>query len=150
MSSTKQRLARSGAGVARTTHRRGEARLWGIATPTNNAEAARTGSLRRPDSSILNDAIPLFAIGRNKAGLWVARDCDSAAGDVFLSKSAAIRFAKKTRGLGGCAFMFLANGLELDRDSSQAVARHSAVKFKIVTVFAAIKRKILNFTSPSK
>lgn len=149
MSSIKQRLARSGAGVARTTHTRGDAKSRRRAASSDDAQSTLSRSLRRPDSTILNDAIPLFAIGRNKAGLWVARDCDSTAGNVFLSKGAAIRFAKRTRGLGGCAFMFVAGGLELDHNSSQAVARHNAVKVKIAAVVAAIKRKITNFAFPS-
>jgi hypothetical protein len=69
-------------------------------------------AFRRPDSSILNEAIPVFAIGRSKTGLWVARDCDSPAGGAFLTKAAAIRFAKHTG--GACALMFVRDGLELD------------------------------------
>ncbi len=45
--------------------------------------------------------------------------------------------------------MFVAGGLELDHNSSQAVARHNAVKVKIAAVVAAIKRKITNFAFPS-
>src|SRR5262249_8117157 len=73
-------------------------------------------AFRRPDSAILNEVIPLFAIGRSKTGLWVARDCDSPAGGAFLTKAAAIRFAKRTG--GACALMFVRNGLELDRSPS--------------------------------
>jgi hypothetical protein len=69
-------------------------------------------AFRRPDSSILNEAIPVFAIGHSKTGLWVARDCDSPAGGAFLTKAAAIRFAKHTG--GACALMFVRDGLELD------------------------------------
>ncbi len=29
---------------------------------------------RRPDGSVISEAIPLFYIGRNKNGLWVARE----------------------------------------------------------------------------
>lgn len=54
----------------------------------------------------------MFAIGRSKTGLWVARDCDSPAGGAFLTKAAAIRFAKHTG--GACALMFVRDGLELD------------------------------------
>ena len=107
MSSVKQRLARSGAGVARTAHTRGEMKFSGIAAPVSKPESTRTGFVQRPDSTILNDAIPLFAIGRNRAGLWVARDCDGPAGDAFLSKGAAIRFARKIRGSEACALMFV-------------------------------------------
>jgi hypothetical protein len=70
--------------------------------------------LRRPDAKILNEAIPLVAIGRNQAGLWVARDCDSSAGRAFIFKGSAIRFAKRMKGSSGCALMFVNDGLELE------------------------------------
>jgi hypothetical protein len=77
--------------------------------------ASRDGrTLRRPDASILNEAIPLVAIGRNQAGFWVARDCDSSTGRAFIFKGSAIRFAKRIKGRSGCALMFVNEGLELE------------------------------------
>ena len=70
--------------------------------------------LRRPDAKILNEAIPLVAIGRNQAGFWVARDCDSSTGRMFIFKGSAIRFAKRMKGPSGCALMFVNDGLELE------------------------------------
>jgi len=76
---------------------------------------ARDGrALRRPDARILNEAIPLVAIGRNQAGFWVARDCDSSTGRAFVFKGSAIRFAKRMKGRSGCALMFVNDGLELE------------------------------------
>jgi hypothetical protein len=69
--------------------------------------------LRRPDDKIVNETIPLFAVGRNQAGQWIARDFDTGMSGAFFSKKAAIRFAKKING-PDCALMFLADGLELD------------------------------------
>ena len=80
--------------------------------------SAASRELRRPDSAILNEAIPVFAIGRSQSGLWIARDCDSSAGGAFLSKAAAIRFAKHTG--GACAVTFVPDGLELDGTPSSA------------------------------
>jgi hypothetical protein len=71
-------------------------------------------ALRRPDARILNEAIPLVAIGRNQAGFWVARDCDSTTGRAFIFKGSAIRFAKRMKGQSGCALMFVNDGLELE------------------------------------
>ncbi|MFZ0837965.1 MAG: hypothetical protein WAM77_10955 [Xanthobacteraceae bacterium] len=71
-------------------------------------------ALRRPDARILNEAIPLVAIGRNQAGFWVARDCDSSTGRAFIFKGSAIRFAKRMKGQNGCALMFVNDGLELE------------------------------------
>jgi hypothetical protein len=150
MSSMKQRLARSGAGTSRIARMRGESKFRPIAALRDDTEPARTRSIRRPDSTILNESIPLFAIGRNKAGLWVARDCDGSAGDVFLSKAAAIRFAKRISGPGGCAFMFVANGLELGRSASQGGAWHCAVKIKVAAWAATIKLRLSNLLRQGK
>ena len=51
--------------------------------------------LKRPDASILNEAIPVFFIGRNADGLWVARNADGSSGGIFLFKASAVRFAKR-------------------------------------------------------
>jgi len=142
MSSIKHRLVQFGGGVLRNERIRGEAKFRAVARSNNET---RPGiPLRRPDNTILNEAIPLFAIGRNKSGLWVARDCDSSAGDVFLSKAAAIRFAKRTRGPGGCALMFVANCIELERSASPGGGWHRAVKAKVAALMARIKLSISN------
>ena len=94
-------------------------------------------SPQRPDSTILSEAIPLFAIGRNKAGLWVARDCDSSVGGEFWSKSAAIRFAKSING-PDCALMFVSDGLELAQVSPPAGRRLDPARSAIAKAIAAI------------
>jgi hypothetical protein len=76
------------------------------------------------------------AIGRNQAGEWIARDCDSGVSGAFFSKKAAIRFAKKING-PDCALMFLADGLELDGTLPRA-ARRPMVS-RIAKAIAAIK-----------
>jgi hypothetical protein len=85
----------------------------------------QAGRPRRPDASVLNEAIPLFAIGRNRAGMWVARDCDSTACGEFFTRSAAVRFAKRTAG-PCCALMFENDDRELlatPRSSERLLAR---------------------------
>jgi hypothetical protein len=69
---------------------------------------------RRPDDTVLNQEIPLFYIGRNRAGLWVVRSADGGTGGLFLFKSAAARFAREESEPGGCALMYLTEPLELD------------------------------------
>ncbi len=69
---------------------------------------------RRPDARVLSETIPLFFIGRNKNGLWVAREAEGRTGGVFLLKRSALRFAAKTSAPAGCATMFLAERFELD------------------------------------
>ena len=69
---------------------------------------------RRPDTGVLSETIPLFFIGRNKNGLWVAREAEGRIGGVFLLKRSALRFVKKNSVPVGCATMFLAERFELD------------------------------------
>ncbi len=69
---------------------------------------------QRPDARAQSEAIPLFFIGRNKNGLWVAREAEGRTGGVFLLRRSALRFAKKNSAPAGCATMFLAERFELD------------------------------------
>jgi hypothetical protein len=69
---------------------------------------------RRPDSGVLSETIPLFFIGRNGRGLWIAREAEGRTGGIFLFKYSAVRFAQKCSAPTGCATMFLAERFELD------------------------------------
>ena len=87
------------------------------ANPPNQrsaAPAAATKFPQRPDARALSEAIPLFFIGRNKNGLWVAREAEGRTGGVFLLKRSALRFAKKNGVRAECATMFLTERFELD------------------------------------
>jgi hypothetical protein len=77
---------------------------------------------RRPDASVINEAIPLFYIGRNRKGLWVAREAEGRIGGIFLTRRAAIRFAKETCEPMGCATMFVTQPLELGFTRSDTTA----------------------------
>ncbi len=68
----------------------------------------------RPDATVLNETIPLFFIGRNKNGLWVAREAGGQTGGIFLFRESALRFAGQYSLPGGCATMFLSENFELD------------------------------------
>jgi hypothetical protein len=78
------------------------------------AVSATTQLPRRPDSSALSEAIPLFYIGRNKSGLWVVREAAGGSGGLFLFKQSAARFARRQSEPAGCAMMFLAEPFDLD------------------------------------
>ncbi len=78
------------------------------------APCTATKFSRRPDARVLSETIPLFFIGRNKNGLWVAREAEGRTGGVFLLKRSALRFVKKNSVPVGCATMFLAERFELD------------------------------------
>jgi hypothetical protein len=92
-----------------------DAGFWAGQDASHSTRGNPRGSqaLRRPDARILNEAIPLVAIGRNRAGLWIARDCDSPTGRAFIFKGSAIRFAKRMKAPGAYALMFVKDALEL-------------------------------------
>jgi hypothetical protein len=72
---------------------------------------------RRPDADVLSKSIPLFFIGRNRNGLWIAREAEGRTGGVFLSKQSALHFAQRNSAPVGCATMFLAEPIELDTEN---------------------------------
>ena len=87
----------------------------GVGAPRRPLTASTTTQLpRRPDSSALSEAIPLFYIGRNTCGLWVVREAAGGSGGLFLFKQSAARFARRQSEPAGCAMMFLAEPFELD------------------------------------
>jgi hypothetical protein len=85
---------------------------------------------QRPDPSILNEAIPLFFIGRNRDGFWVARGADGRVGGIFVRKQSALQFANRNAPPVGCAKMFLSGRFELDIENkgNPLVARLGAAK----------------------
>jgi hypothetical protein len=68
----------------------------------------------RPDPAVLNEAIPLFFVARNKSGFWIARDLKGQNGGIFLLKRSALCFARKKSEQAGCATMLLNEPHELD------------------------------------
>lgn len=87
----------------------------------------------RPGPEILSEAIPVFFIGRNQEGFWVARDAEGKVGGLFWRKQAALRFARRSAGPIGCAAVFPHGGLELDVENTGN---------PLVTPIAAVKRLI--------
>ncbi|MGC2780695.1 MAG: hypothetical protein WA418_34170 [Bradyrhizobium sp.] len=69
--------------------------------------------LAPPDPEVLSESIPAFFIGRNRAGLWVAREAKGRAGGLFLLKSSALAFARAPSS-GSCALIFPTERFELD------------------------------------
>jgi hypothetical protein len=77
---------------------------------------ART-SFARPGPDVLSRSIPVVFIGRNRAGLWVARDADGKFGGLFWRKGSALHFAKTNAGPAGCATLFPRARFELDLEN---------------------------------
>jgi hypothetical protein len=92
--------------------------------------AAATRLPQRPDPSILSEAIPLFFIGQNRDGFWVARDVDGRVGGIFLRKQSALKFADKNAPPVGCAKMVLLGRFDLDIENkgNPLVARLAVAK----------------------
>lgn len=68
----------------------------------------------RPDDTVLSDSIPLFFIGRNHNGFWVAREAAGRCGGLFLFRWSAARFARRNGLAGGGATMLVDHSIELD------------------------------------
>jgi hypothetical protein len=68
----------------------------------------------RPDDTVLSDSIPLFFIGRNQNGLWVARESAGRCGGLFLFRWSSARFARMNGSAGAYATMFVEHSIELD------------------------------------
>jgi hypothetical protein len=68
----------------------------------------------RPNNTVLNESIPLFFIGRNHNGLWVARESAGRCGGLFLFGRSAARFARRNGLAGGGATMLVQHPIELD------------------------------------
>ena len=91
----------------------------------------------RPDPGILSEAIPLFFIGRNEDGFWVAREADGRIGGIFLRKQAALRFANRSAQPEGCATMFLSKRFELDvENKGNSLVAHLATTRRLVLQLA--------------
>jgi hypothetical protein len=69
------------------------------------------------DPGVLNEAIPAFFIGRNKEGLWVARDAKGRIGGIFLLENSALSFARRNSRPAGCATIFPSERFELDLEN---------------------------------
>ena len=91
-------------------------------------EQAETPSLELQPlgEDILNPAIPAFFIGRNKAGLWIAREARGRIGGKFLLKWSALAFARAQSEPAQCAMIFPSERFELDLENEgNSLARHA-------------------------
>jgi hypothetical protein len=72
----------------------------------------------RPGPEVVNESIPVFFVGRNRDGLWVARDAKGKRGGIFWRKQSALRFANRSAGPTGCALVFPQARFELDIENA--------------------------------
>jgi hypothetical protein len=83
-----------------------------------DAPATVAAQFRPLDPGILNEAIPVFFIGRNMEGFWVAHDAKGQIRGIFLLETSAVSFARKNSRPAGCATIFPSERIELDLDNN--------------------------------
>jgi hypothetical protein len=95
-----------------------EAAMAAIALQAARHESRRPAPELKPlDPDVISAAIPAFFIGRNSAGLWVAREARGRIGGTFLFKSSAVNFANRQSAPARCALVFPVETFELDIDN---------------------------------
>jgi len=82
--------------------------------PTSASGSVPATALRPLDPDVLSASIPAFFIGRNKAGLWFAREARGRVGGLFLFRSSAVDFANRQSAPARCALVFPTETVELD------------------------------------
>jgi hypothetical protein len=101
------------------------------------APTVKTAAALQPlDSSIVNEAIPQFFIGRNKDGFWVARDAKGKRGGLFLFKNSALSFARRSSRPRGCATIYLSHRFELDLENRGNPLVAQLARFKRLATLA--------------
>jgi len=109
-------------------------------TPQDSSEqyVQQTAQLPpRPDQTVLSDSIPLFFIGRNQSGFWVARESEGRSGGLFLFRWSAARFARKQSSPRGCATMLVEHTIELDLPNQS-----SGLVGPIATTIDIVRRRV--------
>ena len=97
---------------------------------------------KRPDLTALSETIPLYYIGQNNRGFWVAREAAGLCGGVFLLRRSALRFAQQKSTPAGCATMFLDEPRELD-----VVNEGNRIVEPLTAVIDLVRRRAPTFTA---
>jgi hypothetical protein len=107
-------------------------------------EGSATSEFLRPGPEVVNASIPVFFIGRNRHGLWVARDAEGRHGGIFWRQQSALDFAHRSARPTGCAAVFPQVPFELDIENAgnRFAARLGSLFGKITQ---AVKRRLGDF-----
>jgi hypothetical protein len=70
---------------------------------------------------------PIFLIGRNSKGNWVAQERGGACGGLFASREAALKFAKFESGNDARAVVWVSGVLELNTSTASAKANEQGL-----------------------
>ena len=109
---------------------------------------------KRPGAGALSEQIPLFFIGRDEDGFWLARHADLPIGGLFLRQRAAVKFAERSSAPTPCATMILSEPHTLDTENrgnrlaaqlrpAMRIARRVASQLTTVTAMAFAKARAL-------
>ena len=79
----------------------------------NQGNQDETASLFRP---------PLFMVGQDESGHWVAQALDGVCGGLFVSRDAAMRYIRSEKGPSPQAVVMVSGVLELDMKGKPAAA----------------------------
>jgi hypothetical protein len=79
----------------------------------------RAEKTSEPPSHLL---LPIFMIGRDSRGNWVAQEQSGARGGLFVDRAGALKFAKSECGNYRHAIVWVSGVLELDTGTSLAIA----------------------------
>lgn len=118
-----------------------EAAMAAIALQTIHRQPRPATELKPLDPDVVSAAIPAFFIGRNQAGLWVAREARGRIGGLFLFKSSAIDFANRHSAPARCALVFPTGTFELDIENRGN---------PLISLAAQVKRLFARFAARSR
>lgn len=116
--------------------------------PSVRSERAAVKSFERPAVDVVSAAIPVVFIGRNRDGLWVARDAEGKFGGLFWRKESALRFAQRCAATTGYATVFPQARFELDiENAGNPLVGHGGSARRIVTrqlhrIYVAIRNRL--------
>lgn len=88
-----------------------------------------------PDGSEVSPSGSVFMIGKNRNGLWVAREETGCIGGIFLTERAATHFAERWARILGCSTACVSEPLEFDFDTDRSA---------FVSLCLALKRSVAN------
>jgi hypothetical protein len=76
----------------------------------------------RRDRREANKPTPIFVIGRDSKGNWVAREQSGTRGGLFVDRARALKFAKSECGPGSHAILWVSGVLEFDLSAAPTSA----------------------------
>lgn len=77
-------------------------------------------------------ASQVFLVGKNRTGNWVVQDQRALRGELFVSRTEALRFAKSHSGTDPAAIIIVPGGLELEMGGAASPPRGQAPAGRLI------------------